>query len=131
MSRTKSGVALIIAFIFHLGFFGSAEVAQADPPSLYWHWAKLKLKQSECGQRAYRVSSVGVGRPTKRGDDTVWARNSRVNTTIQCIKLGRKKSLAVMIVTSNSSSKAKKTRDFLKCGMAGNPLTGRRGCGEG
>ena len=131
MSRTKGYVTLVITTIVYIGIFGSAELAHAEPPSLYWHWAKLKLKQSDCGQRAYRVSSVGVGRPTKRGDDTVWARNSRVNTTIQCIKLSRKKSLAVMIVTSNSSSQAKKTRDFLKCGMAGNPLTGRRGCGEG
>ncbi len=107
------------------------ELAHAGPPGLYWHWAKLNLKQTDCGKRAYRVLKVGVGHPTKKGNDTVWAKNQRVNTTIQCIKLDRRKSLAVMIVTSNSFAKAKSTRNFLKCGMAGNRLTGRRGCGEG
>jgi hypothetical protein len=130
MSRAKF-VALTSGLILSIGLLGSAQPAVASAPSIYWHWQKMATKTKHCGRKAYSVMKTYVGKPTRRGADTVWARNSYANSTIQCIKLGKKKSLVVIIVTSNNASKAKRLRNYMKCEMASSKPIAYNSCGEG
>jgi hypothetical protein len=52
--------------------------------------------------------------PTHKGDYTWWVKSATTTATIQCIKISGSKSMAVMIVTSNTGAEAKARRDGLR-----------------
>jgi hypothetical protein len=106
-----------------IAWLAGSDAAEAARPSLYWHWMTLSLKQSDCGRRAHgSVAIEKLGQIQSMGDDTVWVRSDTLTSTIQCIRLSDRKSLAVIIVTSNSASQAMAVRDLLKRNMASGVL---------